>query len=366
MRKYKTQSPSSAAIEAIERYLLAAGSEPVSKMHLLGTGAVADLEEKLRRHYGMRHALCVSNATSGLLGLALAIELREAEFVTTPYTYGASLAGWLLLGNRPRFADIAPHDLGLDPDAVIRTITPATKALLSVDIFGIPSDSRTLRQLADEFGIWYVADAAQSFGSQRDGLPGAGFADAIVVSFTTGKTVFAGEGGAILTNHSELYEKLLWHTQHPERQRRELSLALWNEFAVNARIHPIAAVWASVAFEASLNALSERRQWCFEVIDLLNASGKVEPIEFRKRHIAPSFYRLTASWKAKPFSAKLCTWLLANGTSARIEPSPVRLIYQQPAFQARYEPAEKPCCPTAEHQERTRFCIVPDDQLGET
>jgi len=353
-------------IEAIEHYLSNAGSEPVSKMQFSGTGAVADLEDKLRRHYGMRYALCVSNATSGLLGLALAIELREAEFVTTPYSYGASLAGWLLLGNRPRFADIDSHDLGLNPDAVVRAITPTTRALLSVDIFGIPSDSRALRKLADEFGIWYVADAAQSLGSRRDGLPGGGLADAIVVSFTTGKTVFAGEGGAILTNHSELYEKLLWHTQHPERQRRELSLALWNEFAVNARIHPIAAVWASAAFEASLDVLNERRKWCCEVIDLLNACGKVELIEFRKRDIAPSFFRLTASWKAEPHPAELCNWLLANGISARIEPSPVRLIYQQPAFQVQYELAEGPCCPTAERQERTRFCIVPDDQLGES
>src|SRR5690349_6812046 len=103
MQKCRVQSPATSVIEAVEHYLQAVGAEAVSKIHLYGTGAVANLEDKLRRHYGMRHALCVSNATSGLLGVAMALDLRGAEFITTPYTFGASLAGWLLVGNRPRF-----------------------------------------------------------------------------------------------------------------------------------------------------------------------------------------------------------------------------------------------------------------------
>ncbi len=60
---------------------------------LVGSGSVSELEAKLRKHYGMQYALCVSNATTGLLAVALALDLRRVEFVTTPYTYGASLAG---------------------------------------------------------------------------------------------------------------------------------------------------------------------------------------------------------------------------------------------------------------------------------
>ena len=129
----------------------------ISDCHLSGNGPVADLEKQLCALYGVRHALCVSSATMGLLAVALALDLRRSEFVTTPYTYGATLAGWLLLGNRPVFADIDPHTLTLDPESTRRTITTHSKALLAVDIYGIPSDSAALRRTADEFGIPYIA-----------------------------------------------------------------------------------------------------------------------------------------------------------------------------------------------------------------
>jgi perosamine synthetase len=318
---------------------------------------VAELEAKLRRYYGVRHALSVSSATSGLMALALALDLRSAEFVTTPYTFGGTLAGWLMLGNRPRFADIGSHDLGLDADAARRLMTPATKAVLAVDIFGIPSDCRALRRLADDFGIWYIADAAQSLGSLRDGLPGSALADALVVSFTAGKTIFAGEGGAILTNHSDLYDKLLWFSQHPERQRREVSLAAWNDFGLNARIHPLAAVWANATFDASLVKLHQHQRRCSRVVGLLNRCEPVDRIEFADRDIVPSFCRLTASWKASAHPEELLARLAANGIGARIEPSPVRLVYRQPAFQAQYT-VDKPECPVAERQETARFCVM--------
>jgi perosamine synthetase len=144
---------------------------------LVGSGAVAELEAKLRQHHGMRYALCVSSATSGLLAVALALNLRCAEFITTPYTYGASLAGWLILGNRPVFADIDAQTLTLAPEAVPRCTTPRTKAILAVDIFGNPADMHALRRVADEHGLWYVADAAQSLGARRDGLPASSLAE---------------------------------------------------------------------------------------------------------------------------------------------------------------------------------------------
>ncbi len=351
-------SLSSRALDAIGQYLARADSESVSRMHLAGTGAVAELEEKLRRHYGMRHALCVPNATSGLLGLALALELRDAEFVCSPLLYGGSIAAWLTLGNRPRFADVDPHDLALDPESARPVITSATKAVLAVDLFGVPSDTQALRRLADEFGLWYIADGAQSLGASRNGLPAGVLADAVVVSFTTGKTIFAGEGGAVLTNHAELYQKLLWFTQHPERQRRELGLGLWNEFALNARIHPLAAVWANALFEASLDALQPHRQRCFAIIDALNEIGFTEPIEFRRAGILPSFFRLTAAWSAKPRPRKLLRELASHGTTVRIEPPPARLVYRDPAFLAQYSVHEDPRCPNAERQQLLRFCLA--------
>lgn len=326
---------------------------------LVGSGSVAELEAKLRKHYGMQHALCVSNATTGLLAVAVALDLRRAEFVTTPYTYGASLAGPLMLDNRPVFSDIDAQTLTLAPEAVPRCITPRTKAILAVDIFGNPADMRALRRVADEHGLWYVADAAQSLGARRDGLPASSLADALVVSFTSGKTLCAGEGGAILTNNADLYQKLVWHTQHPARQRRDLGLSLDNEFALNGRIHPLAAAWAETAFEDSLRRVREHQRRCFELIEALNATGITEPIEFRRQNIEPSFFRLTAAWRDMPDEERLRRELATAGFEMEIVLPPVRLIYRQPAFLAQYGQRlrKQPRCPQAERQATARFCL---------
>src|SRR2546426_12331211 len=79
-------------VNSLPRHSNSAGYTPaVPNLHLFGLGAVASLEEKLKRHYGMKYALCLSNASTGLLALGLALGLKSKEFVTTPYTYGASI-----------------------------------------------------------------------------------------------------------------------------------------------------------------------------------------------------------------------------------------------------------------------------------
>ncbi|AFZ11533.1 DegT/DnrJ/EryC1/StrS aminotransferase [Crinalium epipsammum PCC 9333] len=336
------------------------------QIHLSGTGEVAALESKLKQYYGMQYALCVTNATTGLWAIALALGLQNQQFVTTPYTYGATLASWLFLGNQPIFADIEPDTLSLSCEAVRQVITPKTKALLAVDLFGIPSDTVALRQLASEYGLWYVADAAQSLGATRGGLPASLLADALVVSFTTGKTVFAGEGGAILTNHADLYEKLIWYTQHPIRQHLELGLYLDNEFAINGRIHPLAAVLANATFEESLQNLQVHQQECFQVIELLNSLGLTEDIDFANQGINPSFFRLTATLKDSTQISTLLKILQSHGFRGSLESPPVRLIYRQPSFLAQYQHKcqQHFCCPQAEYQSVNRFCIASNEKLN--
>jgi perosamine synthetase len=324
---------SNKAIDGVTQYLQQAQStETLQQISLLGTGAVASLEEKLEHHYGVKYALCVSNATVGLWAIAQALELSGTEFVTTPYTYGASIAGFLQLDCHPIFADIDPHTLTLDPDAIRQVITPRTKAILAVDIFGIPCDSIALRALADEYGIWYIADAAQSLGAYRSGLPASSLADALVVSFTFGKSVFAGEGGAILTDNIEIYQKLIWWTQHPMRQKRELSLNLDNEFAINCRIHPLSAVWADAIFIESLDAVNETRSKSFVLIDALNSIGLTEPINFQKQDIFPSFFRLSTAWKETGKNNDLIKSCIKHECFIRIEESSLRLVYSHPVI----------------------------------
>ncbi len=345
---------------AVDSYLdQASSASGPDHSHLVGGGAVAQLEGKLERFYGVRHALCVSSATMGLLAVAQALDLKGERFITTPYTYGASLAGWLLLGNRPVFADVDAETLTLDSGAVESAMRKDVRAILAVDIFGVPSDTKNLRRIADEHGAWYVADAAQSLGAWRDGLPASRLADAIVVSFTVGKPLDAREGGAILTDHDWLYERLLWFTQHPARHVRELGVGLANEFALNARIHPLAAVWAEAVFDDALESVAVHREQCFELIEALNATGLTEPLHFLERRIAPTFFRLSVARKPGTRRKHLGRVLSRSAPSAWLAPPPVRLLYRQGAFLAQYSGIwETPGCPVAEDQARRRVCVV--------
>ncbi len=328
-------------------------------MHLSGSGAVAALEAKLCAWSGKSYALCVANATIGLWAIARALDLVGAEFVTTPYTYGASLAGWLLLQNRPVFAGVDADTLTLDPGAVRRAITPQTRAILAVDILGNPCDSAALRAIAADYGLWYIADGAQSLGALRGGRPASDAADAIVVSFTVGKSVWAGEGGAILTDNAELYQKLVWWTQHPDRQRRDLGLGLVNEFGLNARMHPLAAVVANVTFGAALQRLQGYQAWCFEVIDRLNESGLTQPIRFQELGIVPSFFRLAAAWRGEPQGERLRVYLAERG-GVRLESLPFSRIDRQPAFIAQYGQGADDDTDLATEPDLTRswFCLI--------
>jgi perosamine synthetase len=344
---------------AVLDYLRALSDER-QKMHLYGGGAVAELESKLKLYHKKKHALCVSNATMGLLAIAMAAGLKGLDFITTPFTYGATIAGWLHMGNHPIFADIDSETLTLDCDAVRKAITSHTKAILASDIYGIPHDMIGMRKIADDYGLLYISDSAQSLGGSRDGLPAGVLADAMVVSFTAGKTIFAGEGGAILTDDDKLFHKLVWYTQHPMRQKRDIGLQLDNEFALNARIHPLAAVWANAEFETAMKNGKRRQKSCFRVIEAMNKIGLTEKIDFMSRRIAPTFFRLTAAWNEnKRCESDLLQALHSHGFQMTIELSPIRLLYRQPAFIAQYSGALRHACQClqAENQSKKRFCL---------
>ena len=112
--------------------------------HLAGQGAVARLEERLRLHFGLPYAMATSSATTGLLAAGLALDLAGTDFITTAYTWGGTIAGWLLLGARPRFADIDPLTLGLSADAVRRASARGARAVLAVDVYGVPAAHNAL------------------------------------------------------------------------------------------------------------------------------------------------------------------------------------------------------------------------------
>ncbi len=190
--------------------------EDVLKSDYLTCGPkIGELEDKLCKLTGAKHAVVCSNGTAALHIAAMAAGLGEGdELITTPITFAASANCALYVGARPVFADIDPQTYNIDPEAIKAKITDKTKAIVAVDYTGQACDWDRISAIAKEHGITTIEDAAHSIGTLYNGRPVGTLADMTTFSFHPVKTVTGGEGGAVLTDRDDLYQKLLLYRSH--------------------------------------------------------------------------------------------------------------------------------------------------------
>ena len=269
-------------LQEIEKYLTEAESNKATAYkHLAGNGSVAALEAKLCSFYGAKYALCVSSATNGLLYLMIAVGLEHSEILTTPLSFGGTIAGALALDCKFHFAEIDYSSLNIDVDSLVNMLdeNPQIQAVVATEFAGNSYDMELMNNICEQRGIWHFVDSAQSLGYNYGISNIADCNDAMVVSFGTGKTVCAGgEGGAIITNNPELYQKLVSICQHPHRQERDCGIGFSSELALNGRIHPIAAIIANETFESGLQELKQKRKVMIDALDCLSRLESVSCI----------------------------------------------------------------------------------------
>lgn len=175
---------------------------------------VTALERRLENYTGAKHAVAVSNGTAALHCACIAAGIGHGdEVITTPITFAASANCALYCGAKPVFADINPETYNIDPKSIREHVTDKTKAVVAVDFTGQAVELDEIRAICDEFGLILIEDAAHSIGTEYKGKKVGAIADMTTFSFHPVKTITAGEGGAILTNDDDLYQKLvLAHT----------------------------------------------------------------------------------------------------------------------------------------------------------
>ena len=176
---------------------------------------VTELENRLCELTGAKYAVACSNGTAALHIAAMAAGLQEGdELITTPITFAASANCALYCGAKPVFADINPNTYNIDPKSVQEKITEKTKAVVAVDFTGQAVELEPLLAMCHEKGIVLIEDGAHSIGTKYKGKMVGSIADMSSFSFHPVKTVTGGEGGAVLTNSDELYEKLVLYRTH--------------------------------------------------------------------------------------------------------------------------------------------------------
>lgn len=175
---------------------------------------VDELERNLESYTGAKYAVAVSNGTAALHCACMAAGIGPGdEVITTPMTFAASANCVLYCGGTPVFADINPRTYNIDPESIRAHITEKTKAVIAVDFTGQAVQHKEIREICDEHGLIFIEDAAHAIATKYDGRQVGSLADMTCFSFHPVKTITGGEGGAVLTNDMEYYQRLvLVHT----------------------------------------------------------------------------------------------------------------------------------------------------------
>ena len=171
---------------------------------------VQSLEENLQKFTGVKHAITCSSGTDALLLAMMALDIKPGdEVITTPFTFIATAETIAFLGAVPVFVDIDEKTYNIDVTKIEEKITPKTKAIMPVSLYGQPADMDAIQMIADQHNLIMIVDGAQSFGSAYKGKTDSNLGDISTTSFFPAKPLGCfGDGGAVFTNDDTLAEKM--------------------------------------------------------------------------------------------------------------------------------------------------------------
>ena len=164
-----------------------------------------EFERAMAKYTGVKHAIAVNSGTSGLHLIVRALGIgRNDEIITTPFSFIASANCALMENARPVFVDIDAETYNIDPDKVEAAITPRTKAILGVDVFGRCAEWDRIEEIARRRGLAVIEDSCEAIGAEVFGKMAGSFGDAGCLAFYPNKQMTTGEGGMILTDRDDV------------------------------------------------------------------------------------------------------------------------------------------------------------------
>ena len=247
--------------------------------HYIMGPQVKELEDKMASYLGIKHAIGCASGTDALVLAIKALGIGEDdEVITTPFTFFATASSIWRNHAKPRFVDIDPLTFNLDPTKIEAAITPRTKAIMPVHLFGQSCDMTAVMEIARKHGLAVIEDNAQGIGCTWDGKMSCSFGDIGTLSFFPSKNLGAmGDAGMCLTNNDDLAAKLRQLRVHGESPKY---FHKW--VGLNSRLDTMQAAVLSVKLDA-LAGWSEARR--------ANATYYDEHLrdikQIRTPHIAP-------------------------------------------------------------------------------
>lgn len=182
----------------------------------LTTGSnVKEFEDRFAQYLGARHAVCLTSCTGAMHLALLAMGIGAGdEVITTPMSFVATSTAILEAGAKPVFVDVDPTSGNIKPELIEAAITPRTKAILPVHLYGLMANMIAIREIADRHGLRVIEDAAHCVEGMRDGIRPGEISDAAAFSFYATKNLTCGEGGALVTRHEDVAQRVRLLSHH--------------------------------------------------------------------------------------------------------------------------------------------------------
>jgi UDP-2-acetamido-2-deoxy-ribo-hexuluronate aminotransferase len=231
---------------------------------------VTELEEKLAAYTGAKHCITCANGTDALQIAQMALGIGPGDEVITPgFTYIATAETVALLRAKPVYVDIDPRTYNLDPTKLEAAITPRTKAIIPVSLYGQCADFDLINAIAAKHGIPVIEDAAQSFGASYKGKKSCNLSTIATTSFFPSKPLGGyGDGGAMFTNDDELAKVLRQIASHGQARRYHHI-----RVGVNSRLDTLQAAILLPKLELLDEEIQLRNQVAENYTRLLNEAG---------------------------------------------------------------------------------------------
>ena len=217
--------------------------------------AITDFERKLEELVDVPHVVSCNSGTSALILSLRALGIGPGDEVIVPnYTFVATANAVLLVGARPVLVDVEPDYFCIDPNLLEGAITPDTRAVIGVHLFGQPADLGRLQELCKRRGVYLIEDAAQSLGAKFNGRPVGSFGDSAALSFFPSKNITTGEGGASTFQSQE-------HATRASLLRNQGQGSIYNyqEPGYNFRLDSLSAALGTAQLSRLDKFLGERR-----------------------------------------------------------------------------------------------------------
>ena len=207
--------------EAYKNEFLRAEQEVLDSGCYIGGPIVKALEAELASYTGTKHAITCGSGTDALTIALHALGLKpEDEVIVPDFTFIAPAECIMQLGGVPRFADINAETLQINVESIEQRITPKTKGIIAINLFGQCPDYKKIKECAQAHGLWLIEDSAQAFGATQCGQNACTFGDISITSFYPAKPLGCyGDGGALFTHDDELAQKIRLIANHGSSAR---------------------------------------------------------------------------------------------------------------------------------------------------